>query len=126
MPCEHYGCEPLCSLKELEAKRIVAARTKGRELVVVLTPRGARVLRGLCPHQGAALSGGVLCGHMAAGEIAEYRLERVDEIVRCPWHGWEFDSETGRSLHDPEHTRVASYRSHICEGHVCLTKSNAG
>lgn len=123
LPCEHETCVPLCSVEDLKARRIVGVEVEGRDLVVLDTPNGIRVLRGLCPHQGARLGGGVLCGHMAAGEIAEYRYERSGEIVRCPWHGWEFDSETGQSLHDPDHTRVATYESHVCEGHVCLKKT---
>jgi len=116
----HSDCVRLCRLDDLERRRIVRAEVNGREMVVVASPRGIRVLRGLCPHQGALLGLGVLCGHSAAGDIGEYRYERVGEIVRCPWHGWEFDSETGRSLHDPERIRVATYPSHTCGGHVCL------
>jgi 3-phenylpropionate/trans-cinnamate dioxygenase ferredoxin subunit len=35
--------------------------------------------------------------------------ERGGEILRCPWHGWEFDLRDGRSVVDPERTRVRSY-----------------
>jgi 3-phenylpropionate/trans-cinnamate dioxygenase ferredoxin subunit len=31
-------------------------------------------------------------------------------ILRCPWHGWEFDLTTGRSVFNPHRTRVRSYR----------------
>ncbi|WP_243767688.1 Rieske (2Fe-2S) protein [Paenibacillus agricola] len=27
---------------------------------------------------------------------------RDNEILRCPWHGWEFDLKTGEHLVDPE------------------------
>lgn len=37
---------------------------------------------GLCPHQG---------GPLAEGEVR-------DGVVTCPWHGWQFDLTTGRSL----------------------------
>jgi 3-phenylpropionate/trans-cinnamate dioxygenase ferredoxin subunit len=116
-------CSRLCRLTDLEKSGIAGAETGGRALVVVRTPQGVRVLRGLCPHQGALLSGGVLCGHSSAGQIGEYRYERQGEIVRCPWHGWEFDCETGSSLHDPNGTRIAFYESHICDGYVCLGSS---
>ncbi len=36
-----------------------------------------------------------------------YGMER--HVLRCPWHGWEFDIATGRSLFDPERTRVRTY-----------------
>ncbi len=36
-------------------------------------------------------------------------LERAGEIVRCPWHGWEFDIRTGRSVFNPHRVRTKSY-----------------
>ena len=35
--------------------------------------------------------------------------EREGEILRCPWHGWEFDVTTGRSVFMPDAVRVKSY-----------------
>jgi 3-phenylpropionate/trans-cinnamate dioxygenase ferredoxin subunit len=34
---------------------------------------------------------------------------REGEILRCPWHGWEFDLRDGRSVIDPDGTRVRAY-----------------
>ena len=39
----------------------------------------------------------------------EYRYSRQGEILRCPWHGWEFDVRTGQSAFDPEKIRAKSY-----------------
>jgi nitrite reductase/ring-hydroxylating ferredoxin subunit len=39
----------------------------------------------------------------------EYTWAREGEILRCPWHGWEFDITTGRSVFNPHKTRVRSY-----------------
>ena len=30
-------------------------------------------------------------------------------MLRCPWHGWEFDIRTGQSWFDPARVRVRSY-----------------
>ena len=37
------------------------------------------------------------------------QLTREGEIVRCPWHGWEFDITNGRSVFNPHRLRVRSY-----------------
>lgn len=34
---------------------------------------------------------------------------REGEILRCPWHGWEFDVTTGRSIFNPHAVRVRAY-----------------
>jgi 3-phenylpropionate/trans-cinnamate dioxygenase ferredoxin subunit len=36
-------------------------------------------------------------------------IQRDGEILRCPWHGWEFDLTTGQSVFLPEGVRVKSY-----------------
>ena len=37
------------------------------------------------------------------------RGTRSNEIIRCPWHGWEFDLRTGQSWFDPRAVRVRRY-----------------
>jgi len=29
--------------------------------------------------------------------------------LRCPWHGWEFDITSGRSIFNPHRVRVRTY-----------------
>jgi len=45
-----------------------------------------------CPHRGARLTEGVLCGY----------------IVECGLHGWQFDVRTGECLTVPE--KIKTYR----------------
>ena len=30
-------------------------------------------------------------------------------MLRCPWHGWEFDIRNGQSWFDPKRFRIRSY-----------------
>ena len=55
---------------------------------------------------------------MCAGKVAglvqsttpgEYSYSRPGEMLRCPWHGWEYDLRTGQSWWNPGKTRVRSY-----------------
>ena len=69
-----------------------------------------------CPHQGAELCKGVLVGSVSASQPGEYSYDSTREIIRCPWHGWEFDIRTGDSWFDPQHTRVRSYPASVASG----------
>ena len=40
-------------------------------------------------------------------------------VVRCPWHGWEFDAETGVCVDEPT-LRVAVYEARIEDGRVLV------
>jgi 3-phenylpropionate/trans-cinnamate dioxygenase ferredoxin subunit len=67
-------------------------------------------LRNRCPHQGGPLCTGRLSGFVMADKPGEYTYSRRGEILRCPWHGWEFDVKTGQSWFDPARLRVRSYK----------------
>ena len=62
-----------------------------------------------CPHEGASLCKGKIVGLAESSEPGQYRLSRVGELVRCPWHGWEFDIRTGKSWCDPQRTKVRRF-----------------
>jgi nitrite reductase (NADH) small subunit len=50
----------------------------------------------------------------------EYVLGYEDRVLRCPWHGWEFDLETGESLFDPERWRVRVYPVRVEDGEILV------
>jgi 3-phenylpropionate/trans-cinnamate dioxygenase ferredoxin subunit len=41
-------------------------------------------------------------------------------VIRCPWHGWEFDLESGRSLLEPDRYGLRTYRVTVEDGDVVL------
>ena len=40
-------------------------------------------------------------------------------VLRCPWHGWEFDLETGACLGEPS-LRAAVYPSRVEGGRILV------
>ena len=62
-----------------------------------------------CPHQGGSLCEGVLTGLVEAAAPGQYSYTRKGEILRCPWHGWEFDVRTGQSYCEPDRIRARAY-----------------
>jgi 3-phenylpropionate/trans-cinnamate dioxygenase ferredoxin subunit len=69
-----------------------------------------------CPHQGGPMCEGILTGLVQSDLPGEYRYARQGEILRCPWHGWEFDIRTGRSVCDPAKTGLRSYKIEVADG----------
>ena len=66
-------------------------------------------MRNSCPHQGAPLCLGAITGMTRPSKPGEYVWAHEGEILRCPWHGWEFDVTSGRSVCNPHRTRVKTY-----------------
>lgn len=59
-------------------------------------------LANYCPHRGAPVCLGWLSGKAtASGRGYQIIWEKEGEILRCPWHGWEFEIATGTSLLPP-------------------------
>ncbi|WP_028561044.1 Rieske (2Fe-2S) protein [Paenibacillus pinihumi] len=67
-----------------------------------------KAVKNLCPHQGAPLCRGNI-GGMTVYENGSFSLEEDGKILRCPWHGWEFNLATGRSVFAPNKCRVKTY-----------------
>ena len=88
----------------------------GRSIGVFHVQGTFYALRNRCPHQGGRLCEGQLSGFATAEVPGKYEYTRAGEIVRCPWHGWEFDVKTGQSWLDPEKMRVRSYEVQVEKG----------
>lgn len=82
---------------------------RGRTIAVFNVKGDYLAILDRCPHQGGSLSKGKLVGLVEAKRPGEVCYHRQGEIIRCPWHGWEFDLRTGKSYCDPARTWVQSY-----------------
>src|SRR6478672_8813575 len=82
----------------------------GRSIGVFNVKGTYYALRNTCPHQAAPLCRGTIKGMSTAPRPGVYQYGREGEILRCPWHGWEFDLTNGRSIFNPHRVRVKAYR----------------
>jgi nitrite reductase/ring-hydroxylating ferredoxin subunit len=105
------------SVADLEREGRVIARVEGREVGVVRVAGGLRGVRNRCPHHGGPLCLGTVQERLV-GEPGAYELSGA-AVLRCPWHGWEFDPETGACLDDPA-LRVAVYPAKADDGRVLV------
>ena len=75
-----------------------------------------------CPHQGGPLCRGFFGPKLVSRDGGvPGRLEADDDvpIVVCPWHKWEFEAATGRSVTDSDY-RVRTYPIKVEDGRVLL------
>ncbi len=91
----------------------------GRSIGVAHTEAGWYAIRNRCPHQGAPLCRGQIGGTMLPSGPDEMRFGLAGRVLRCPWHGWEFDLDSGRSLYVGG-GRAATYPVQISDGTVSV------
>lgn len=96
------------------SRRLV--EVKGRSIVVFNIDGELFALANRCPHQGGSLFHGRLVGLLEAREPGCYRYSRRGEIVRCPWHGWEFDVRSGKSWCEPDRVRARQFPVAVASG----------
>ncbi|HEY7196240.1 MAG TPA: Rieske 2Fe-2S domain-containing protein [Gaiellaceae bacterium] len=58
-------------------------------------------LENRCAHHGGPLCFGRVTAALLASEPYSYRLDPDRPVVVCPWHGWEYELATGRTMFDP-------------------------
>ncbi|MDX1935217.1 MAG: Rieske (2Fe-2S) protein [Capsulimonadales bacterium] len=106
----------VCAAAELPPgeRRIVSDPGTGRSYGVFNLEGTYFALANVCPHQGAPLCQGSVHATHRPGEVFEFRPDLTGRILRCPWHGWEFDIVTGKGLYDAE-SRVAAYPCSVDE-----------
>jgi len=61
-----------------------------------------RAYRNVCPHAGAPVCLGRVSGTSMPSRVYEYVYGMEGCVLRCPWHGWEFDLRTGQHIVDAE------------------------
>jgi len=76
-------------------------------------------VRGVCPHQGGMLGTGQLTSLTVSDEPGRYELVKNGEVLRCPWHSFDYDVTTGRCVGDPR-LRVKTYPVCVEDGHVVV------
>ncbi len=87
--------------------RVVTVR--GREIAVFNLGGEFFALINRCPHEGAPLGLGLRVGVSESDRPGCYAHSRPGELLRCPWHGWEFDIRTGQSWCEPSRLKAKAY-----------------
>jgi 3-phenylpropionate/trans-cinnamate dioxygenase ferredoxin subunit len=88
----------------------------GRNIVVFNIDGEFFALNNRCPHRGGSLGHGIQTALVQSTVPGEYLCSRPGEMVKCPWHGWEFDIRTGKSWCDPSRMRVRQYQVAVKAG----------
>ena len=92
----------ICSEKELPAvNRAREFEAANRTICVANVDGVVCAVDNVCPHHGGPLADGIV----------------EDGKIVCPWHGWNFNSVTGKATHLP-HAKVEVFRLSRRDGDV--------
>src|SRR5215217_5605550 len=95
-------------------------RLEGREVGIFNLEGTFYALKNVCPHQGARVCLGRIVGTALPSNVYEYAYGREGQILRCPWHEWEYDIATGAALFDAN-IKIASYPVAVVGDDIVVT-----
>lgn len=87
--------------EELDEGDRLLVDIREREIAVFNVDGEYHAIANYCVHQGGPICEGLLSGTVTAemtDDGWELGYDRENEILSCPWHGWEFDVKTGEHL----------------------------
>ena len=93
----------VCAVEDVLPNAARAARVGGKDVALFQVEGTIHALENSCPHQGAALTGGKVCGRQ----------------VTCPAHGLRFDVTTGAMVAAPT-VKAAKFPVKIEGGRVLV------
>jgi nitrite reductase/ring-hydroxylating ferredoxin subunit len=104
----------LCDADDVTVGALRSVNVGRSKIVLSKLPSGEfRAFSGKCPHQGADLSFGSIGGAAQSDMLNCLNIEREGEVLRCPWHGFEFDLRDGASVIPATEGRSLNLRLYV-------------
>lgn len=72
-----------------------------------------------CPHMAGPICAGPITGTALPTNGNQFVYGKQNELVRCGWHGWEFEIKTGQCL-VVEKVRAKTYEVTVDDGELVL------
>jgi 3-phenylpropionate/trans-cinnamate dioxygenase ferredoxin subunit len=115
------GREPLAKYVIARASDVpdgarVVVEIEGRSIGVFNVGGSFYAILNRCPHMGAELCKGDVIGLVESDAPGDFRLDESQPFLACPWHGWEYDLETGQSWFSPGRTRARRFPVEVEHG----------
>ncbi len=93
-------------LGEIPDRGGVLVRIEGKEIGVFKVQGSLHAYENRCRHQGGPVCTGEIVGRYEAilnpdRTVAGERFADDELRIACPWHGWEYNLETGACAADP-------------------------
>jgi nitrite reductase (NADH) small subunit len=119
------GKHHLGSIDQFPLHRFRIMEIEGRSIGLVNSGDRVHAVRNLCPHQMAPLCRGKVTGTMLPSEPGELCYGLHNQVIRCPWHNWEFRIDTGEAVFETSSRRATTYQVDVEEGQVYIQLSGA-
>lgn len=114
----------IAETRDLEEGDRIVKEVAGIEIAVFKIDGGYHATVNYCPHQNGPLCEGTLGGTFDVSFDretleTETNWHREGSILSCPWHNWQFDVTTGKSLYRDD-IKIPTYSVEVEGGEVII------
>ena len=106
----------VAAAREIEPGGRKLVEVAGRAIVGFNLAGDFFALANRCPHKAGELCKGKISGFISSPEPGVYEISHEGEVIRCPWHGWEFHIRTGKSWCDPRTMNARAFEVRVEKG----------
>lgn len=107
----------VCGLDDLEEGSCSRVTVGTRQMTALRLGDNVHLLPATCPHRGAPLYESKLIRTLTADAPGGMEIEAEQPVLMCPWHRWQFDPETGKTVFE-SNIRLKRVETRIDNGRV--------
>jgi nitrite reductase/ring-hydroxylating ferredoxin subunit len=85
-------------IKELSSDKFVIKNIDGINVGAAKINNNYKVILNVCPHAAAEVCKGIIRDLIFSNTVGEFLINENNQTLVCPWHRWEFDLNTGKSV----------------------------
>ena len=98
----------VCPAEEIAPGKCKIVKINNKSIGIFNVNGNYHALLNYCPHKGGELCAGPVTGTSLPTDKTEFVYGYENALIRCAWHGWEFEIASGKCLLNPK-VRVKSY-----------------
>lgn len=106
------------TVEVLEEAKPSVHTVEGRSIGIIKSKGEIYAVRNICPHKRAPVCQGQLRGTMLPSAPNTFVFGMENQVLRCPWHGWEFNLTTGETICDGLSKKLTFFPVTIKDGAV--------
>jgi nitrite reductase/ring-hydroxylating ferredoxin subunit len=107
-------------LTEIPSDRFLIREIKQQAVGAVWLEGQLLTLLNYCPHAGAPICRGIIANTLVCDDAGHLFFDKDYSVLRCPWHGWEFNLKTGHSVL-PANKKLVFVSHEIIENQIFVT-----
>lgn len=108
----------VANIEDIVVGRPKIVTVAGKEIGIFYEGDRYYAVLNVCPHRKAEVCKGRVSGTVFSSSVNEYQVRNDVLVLRCPWHRWEFELNTGRAVIPSVKQRLKTYQVRIENGNI--------